>query len=334
MKKILLVILFPLFFIPFAYAEVKDLLYDGKEIYVHVKKDHLSTVVFPEPIMSVIRGFDADTYVVQRNDQEPNTLELMPTDSEVAEMTLTGLSGEEYVLRFVANDSYYTKLTVHKSGSMPERSTDKTITAKMNIQPETVIEKKEPVSEQSPEASNLPAQLNLKITIKGNNLPLSTYFSTISQVTGYNVITTPVIDAQKTSINLENIEVWRALKSLLYRFGYGFKVSREDLIITETETRIFNVTMPAVDQSFTDVTSNESFTDSNNNNSSTAGTQENRDVKVGTKIYYENTSPKLSLWADLESNVRSMITPKEGSYSVNKVSGSIIATDKIGRAHV
>ena len=51
---------------------------------------------------------------------------------------------------------------------------------------------------------------------------------------------------------------------------------------------------------------------------------------MGTKIYYENSSPKLSLWTDLENNVKAMITPKTGSYSINKVSGSIIVTDKPG----
>ena len=97
-----------------ARAEIKDFLYDGKEIYVHVKKNHLTTVIFPEPIIGVIRGFNADSYVIQRNDKESNILELEPTDSEIAELTVNGLSGEEYVLRFVANDDFYTKLLIHK----------------------------------------------------------------------------------------------------------------------------------------------------------------------------------------------------------------------------
>src|SRR5208283_5667956 len=69
----------------------------------------------------------------------------------------------------------------------------------------------------------------------------------------------------------------------------------------------------------------------NTNNTTTASsttTQQIQQVDVGTKIYYENNSPKLSLWTDLENNVKSMITPKDGSYSINKVSGSIIVTDK------
>jgi len=306
-------------FLPIAHAEIKDFLYDGKEIYVRVKKDHVTTVIFPEPINGVIRGFAADTYVVQRNDKEPDTLELMPTDSEVAEMTVSGISGEDYVLRCVANDNFYTKLTIHKMAALVGK----------NIAPEAFIEKQGPVKQPKPTPSNLPPELNLKITLKGNDLPLKIYLSTISQVTGYNVITTPDIDSQKTSINLENIEVWRALKSLLYKFGYGFKVSSEDLIITETETRIFNITMPAVDQSFKDETSNESFANSNNNhNNSLTTNQQDQYIRVGTKIYYENSSPKLSLWTDLENNVKSMITHQGGSYSINRVSGSIIVTDK------
>jgi len=317
MKKLLLIILFNSLFLPRAHAEIRDLVYDGKEIYVHVKKDHLSAVIFPEAVKAVIRGFGADSYVVQRNDKKPNFMEFMPTGSELAEMTVSGASGEDYVLRFVANDDFYTKLIIHKMSASVDKNGSKTISVKMDIPPKIST------------FSNLPPELNLKITLKGNELPLKIYLSTISEVTGYNVITTPDIDSQKTSVNLENIEVWRALKSLLYKFGYGFKVSQEDLIITETETRIFNITMPAVEQSFTDETSNDSYADNTNDNNNPVSTsQQNQQVKVGTKIHYENASPKLSLWSDLENNVKSMITPQMASYSINRVSGSIIVTDK------
>ncbi len=361
MRRAGLVFLFLVFCSTYSIAAIREIVYDGKEIYVYVKKDHVTTVIFPEPIVAVIRGFDADNYVIQRNNKETNKLELMPTDSEVAEMTVSGVSGESYVLRCVKKDDFDTKVTIStisqadkdvdlltenlvtKKSENTDKQDVKVIVPTKDILPEAVVEKQQvsnpPAIRPAGKAPNspnhngvndseLPAELNLKITLKGNDLPLKIYLSTISQVTGYNVITTPEIDSQKTSINLENIEVWRALKSLLYKFGYGFKVSQEDLIITETETRIFNITMPAVDQSFTDETSNESFSDNTNNNNTSTTNQQNSDVRVGTKIYYENTSPKLSLWTDLENNVKSMITPKVGSYSINKASGSIIVTDK------
>ncbi|MDE2222415.1 MAG: secretin N-terminal domain-containing protein [Candidatus Omnitrophica bacterium] len=333
MKKIFLFLLFACF-MSSARAEIKDYVYDGKEIYLHVKRDHVTTVVFPEPVTSVVRGFGADTYVVRHNDKNPNVLELMPTANEVAEMTVSGMSGEDYVLRCVANDNFYTKMVIQRLAVSVGKDEDKVIAVKMDTLPESTVERKETHSKVPTEkiilapVSVLPPQLNAKITLKGNDLPLKIYFSTISQVTGYNIITSSDIDSQKTSINLENIEVWRALKSLLYKFGYGFKVSQDDLIITETETRIFNINMPAVDQSFTDETSNQSYTSSENNNYAGSTNQNNQDIKVGTKIYYENASPKLSLWSDLENNIKSLITPKIGSYSINKVSGSIIVTDK------
>jgi len=330
MKKLLLIISFTSLFLTIAHAEIKDCLYDGKEIYVHVKKDHMTIVDFPEPITSIIRGFGADSYVMQRNYKKLNILEIMPTDSEIAEITVNGISGEEYILRFVGSENFYTKLIIHKMTVSMDKNDDKTIASKMDILPKTI----NVPDHNKPESQNLPPELNLRITLKGNDLPLKVYLSTISRVTGYNLITTPEIDSQKTSINLENIEVWRALKSLLYKFGWGFKVSKEDLIITALETRIFNIRMPAVDQTFTDQTSNESFAENQNNSSgSTANStasQQNQDIKVGTKIFYENSAPKLSLWSDLESAIKSIITPQAGSYSISKSSGTITVTDKPG----
>jgi len=328
MKKLLLIAVFSSLLLVNAQAEIKDLLYDGKEIYVRVLKDHVTSVVFPEPIVTVVRGFGTDDYVIQHNDKTPNVLNLMPVSSEVGELTADDSTGEEYVLRFVANQNFYTKLTIHKLASSLNKDEDKAITPKMDLVAKSI---KIPDQDNTKPASDLPPELNLKITLKGNDLPLKIYLSTISQVTGYNAITTSEIDAQKASINLENIEVWRALKSLLFPFGYGFKVSQSDLIITETETRIFNINMPAVDQSFNDETSNTSF-DNNTNNTTSAQTnsQQDQQVNVGTKIYYQNSSTKLSLWTDLESNIKSMITPQVGTYSLNKVTGSIIITDKPG----
>src|SRR5665213_3318714 len=143
MKKLMVIVLFFLLFLPIVHAEIKDYVYDGKEIYVHVKKDHVSTIVFPESINAVIRGFGADTYVVQRNDKELNILELMPTASEVAEMTVIGVSGEDYVVRCVASENFYTKLTIHRTSVLIDKNGGKTIVAKMDTVPEASIEKQE-----------------------------------------------------------------------------------------------------------------------------------------------------------------------------------------------
>ena len=365
-RRIVLVFLGIIFCSSFSMAAVREIVYDGKEIYIHTQKDHATEIIFPEAVTEIVRGFSGDSYVIQRKDTNPKVLELMPTADETAEITVSGVSGEEYSLRLLKSGEFYSKVTIlpmtqgvnntdilteplksqkttkdniiaveDKKTFLPGQQAD-THSSLVSFLPSPAVKTSpsdtESFSNKQTEVSGetkLPAELNTKITLKGNNLPLKIYLSTISQVTGYNVITTPEIDSQKTSINLENIEVWRAIKSLLYKFGYGFKVSQEDLIITESETRIFNIAMPAVDQNFTDETSNESFADNNNNSSSSSSNnQSSQDIKVGTKIYYENNSPKLSLWTDLENNIKSMVTEKIGSYSINKVSGSIIVTDK------
>lgn len=110
MRKLTLIIFSSLLLCLTAKAEVKELIYDGKEIYLHVKKDHVTTIIFPESINGVIRGFGADGYVIQRKDKEPNTLELMPTDLETAEMTVSGISGENYILRLIRKDDFDTKV--------------------------------------------------------------------------------------------------------------------------------------------------------------------------------------------------------------------------------
>ena len=92
MRRAILVFLFLILCSTYSNAAIRELVYDGKEIYLHVKISHMITVIFPEPIVAVIRGFGADSYIIQRNNKEANKLELMPIDSEVGEMTVTGVS--------------------------------------------------------------------------------------------------------------------------------------------------------------------------------------------------------------------------------------------------
>jgi MSHA biogenesis protein MshL len=340
MKKLFSIIVFTSLLCPMAYAEIKEIVYDGKEIYVHVKKGHMTAVIFPQPVLRVTRGFAADSYVVQRDDKQQNVLELMPTISEGAEMGVRDASGESYVLKFLADDNFYSKLIIRKVAFTAGKTEGRIISSKIDDLPGISLEKQgaqaskaksSSLNASGTQAGDLPSQLNQKITLKGNDLPLKIYFSTISQATGFNIITTSDVDSQKVSVNLENIEVWRALKSLLFRFGYGFKISREDLIISASETRIFTVKSLPADQSFTDSTSNESFSDNTNTyNASNPGQQQSQEIRVGSKIYYQNSASKLSMWAELENNINSILTPKIGTCSINKTNGMIIVTDQPG----
>lgn len=354
-----------------AFAAVKEVVYSGQEIDLFTNKDHKTTVIFPEAIKGIVRGYGAEPkdYLIIRNDIDPKALELMPLTSELAEITAVGVSGEQYVLKMLYREDFHTKVTilpvkkamdsvqaiVKDIKNQPSGAVDKDTKNIVIVDPKIVPPGGKDVQIPPPTAAagtvpaatqpqgtastaesvpspTLPAELNIKITLKGSGLPLKIYLNAIGKATGYNIISTPEVDDKKTSINLENIEVWRALKSLLYPFSYGFKVSKDDLIISTSETRTYAIAVPAVEQSFSDVTSNESFTSqsssaSNGNSSNGSG---NQDIKVGTKILLENRTTGLSLWADLENNIKSMITPTTGQYSLNRVAGMIVVTDLPG----
>jgi len=364
-----------------AHASIKEVVYDGQEIYIRTLKDHKTTVIFPEVIKGVVRGYGADSYVIERRGSNPKILELMPAGSEPAEVTVSGVSNEEYVLRFLQGngpEDFYTKVEilpigqaiknvdvltdnlVNQASEKTRKEDEKTINVKKAILPDVLIddkpqdipqhnlqqntltksatnnELKETVTkEEKMEVASdlaLPAELNRKVTLRGNALPLKVFLRTIGNATGYNVIATPDVEEKKVSVSLENIEVWRALKSLLYPLSYGFKVSKDDLIISTSETRVYDVAIPAVEQSFSDLTSNESFTLNQNGSGGSATSNNNtvsQDVRVGTKIMLENKSPVLSLWNDLENNIKMMVSPT-GSFSLNRVSGNIIVTDMPG----
>jgi len=187
---------------------------------------------------------------------------------------------------------------------------------------ERVVLKNENIS------SVLPDVLQRKITLQGNDLPLEIYFNAISKVIGYNVIMEKRVEDAKASIDVTNIEVWRALKSLLYQHSYGFKLSEDDIVISAYETRVYDIKLPAVQQSFVDSVSNESF--SSNGGSSGSEEGSSQDIKVGGKIFVENKSPGLSLWRDLESDLNSLITTGEGKFSLSPSTGKIIVSDKPG----
>ena len=240
------------------------MVYAGGEIRVHTKKDHVTMVVFPEPITGVTRGFAADSYVVQRKSKESNILEFMPTSHEMAEMSVSGVSAESYVLKFEADENFYTKLIIHKNLDQGKNDV-KSLAPQMDAPTAVALHKQMGVqslpgiSLHGNGENGLPAGMSAKVTLKGNDVSLKIYLATLSRVTGLNFITTPEIDARKASVNLENMEACRALKSLLFRFGYGFEMSNHDVIITALQTRIFTLKALPVDHSFIDSTSNESF---------------------------------------------------------------------------
>ncbi len=173
----------------------------------------------------------------------------------------------------------------------------------------------------------LPKEFEGNITLRAVNLPLSLILKSVGKAVHHNVILGPGVEDKVMSINVVEVSVERALNTLLYSAGYGFRARNNDLIILSQETRIFRIVLPPVTQQFNDVTSNESFVQSNDDSSaSNNGHNANQQIKLGTKILVENSAQGISFWDDVRDNLKTLLS-KTGQFSVNKPAGAVIVTD-------
>lgn len=162
------------------------------------------------------------------------------------------------------------------------------------------------------------------ISIKVQEVPLSTVLKPISKALGLHLVLGLNVEDKKVSIDVHERSISQFLKTLLYTLGYGFKVHDGQLIILSEQTKIFRVLLPPMTQTFDDVTSNESFVKSSNNDVQGSNSQQ---VKLGTKITVQTQSNNLSFWDDVLSNVKSLCSA-EAKISINKPAGMVIVTDK------
>jgi len=197
------------------------------------------------------------------------------------------------------------------------------------VNPATVTEHPRTIN-QYPVRNELPVSFSSSISLKGEEYPLRSVLRSISLSAGYNIIYGPEVEAdQVISVDFKNLELWRALNTVLYPLSYGFKVTGNDLVILAAETRIFTVNLPPITQNFSDLTSNESFVSSSDNGSdesSESSSSSSQEVKVGTKIIVENHLSGLSLWDDILLNLKELVSPA-GSYNANRAAGIVTVTD-------
>ncbi len=176
---------------------------------------------------------------------------------------------------------------------------------------------------------SVPKEFEGKITLRAENVPLKIILKSIGKATGYNIVFGPHINqSQPVSINSDDVEIWRALNTILFPLSYGFRLRNNDLVILAEETRVYRISLPPVSSNINDLTSNESFVTSQNNESSNNNQNKNSslNIRVGTKILVENKLDKLSLWDDIEDNLKSILT-QNGKYSLNKPAGVILVSD-------
>ena len=180
--------------------------------------------------------------------------------------------------------------------------------------------------------SKLPLAFDKKITLCSAGVNLKTLLAKIGEVSGYNIVYDPEVDSNTSiSLDVQDVAVWRALNTMLFPLSYGFKIKDNDLIILSHETRTFKLTLPPINQSFSDTVSNESWTNPNplssgSNTSNSTGNSSNMNIKVGARVFVESKEEDVSFWHDIESNLSSMIT-KSGKYSFNKPAGLVMVMD-------
>jgi len=222
-----------------------------------------------------------------------------------------------------------TILSKEKKAQIINEEWEKRVNNHSSAAEEKLIKKLKEVAEEKIESDiTLPSEFCQKMILKADNIPFKTILKIIEKITGHNVIYGPQVDIDKlVSVELSEIEVWRALNTILYPLSYGFRITGKDLIILAIETKSFRVYLPPITQSFSDTTSNESFSASTDSdeNSKTGG----QDIKVGTKILVESKIDKLAFWDDIESNIKRMISTN-GVYVINKTAGIVTVTDSPG----
>ncbi|MBF0483315.1 MAG: hypothetical protein HQL25_01280 [Candidatus Omnitrophica bacterium] len=344
MKKFLIVILV-LIFTTSSFAAILNVDYKGEEININVYPRKLTSIVFPERIVKVMRSENMRNYDVMHD--KPNILTIVPYIEKPADCRVYGEKGEIYVLKFQVNEKdAHTKVFIEDAGKKIIGQ-DTVIDFVNNNPPDILVANKNRIenlgngSTKIGESSNqvinpqdkitekdLPKEMDQLITLKGDNLPLKIYLGTIAQATGYNIIMSKDVENARASINVSDIEIWRALKSLLYPLSFGFKISNKDLIVMSKETRVYEISIPAIEQSFNNVTSNESFSSSDTTSKNNSNTGQS--INVGSKIMMENKTQLLSLWDDLELNMKTIISEKTGSYSVNRTTGVVLVNDLPG----
>jgi len=157
---------------------------------------------------------------------------------------------------------------------------------------------------------------------------LKTLLGKIGEVTGYNIVYDSEVNVSLlSSVDAQNLPVWRALNTILFPLSYGFKAKDKDLVILSKETRTFKLNLPPDTQTFSDTISNESWTRSDQANiSGNANNNPNMSVKVGARVFVESKEEGVSFWKDVGANLANMISPK-GSCSYNKIAGLITVTD-------
>lgn len=175
-----------------------------------------------------------------------------------------------------------------------------------------------PVPEE--EAEPIPPELQKKIILKGL-VPLKTAVSEISAAAGLTAVIGRDIDLnQSISMNYKDISIADALETMLTPLGYNYEVKGSQIHIQAYITRTFRIFMPSLSQAYSASITNVS------GKSGATGTTGG--LTIGTNIKVSTEVKDLSLWVDVESNIKDLISEK-GRYTINRTAGLVSVRDYV-----
>lgn len=174
-------------------------------------------------------------------------------------------------------------------------------------------------------------KIKLRITLRGFDIPLGQVLLRIIKPTDMNLILEKEVEGNRSiSIDLNNLSIEDALKSVLSPLGYFYKIQGQEVTIFALETKTWILSPPPVVYSYENTISNESVTkgeSAGEQNQANMGT-----VRLGAKVTVTTKEEKLSFWNELEDSLKKMVSPK-GYYSINKIAGLLTARDNPEQLH-
>ena len=143
-------------------------------------------------------------------------------------------------------------------------------------------ERSNAVDAKLPSVADLPKEFDQTISFNGK-MKLFEVIKHLAAALTRNLIFGPGVQDSDVDVSLDNVQAWRALSSLLYPVGYGFKInSSGDLIILARETRMFRVNLPPINQKLDSLTTNETLSGDNTNaNGSSSSSTLNGTFRIG-----------------------------------------------------
>ncbi len=180
------------------------------------------------------------------------------------------------------------------------------------------------------------------VSISAFNLPLSNVLQSLIESSRLNLEIKENVDLTKpVTVRATGSSLGRVLLAALSPSGYSFKVEGETLLIFETDTRTFRLSIPGLVQDYDSTITNQSTTSvsqsagggtgagttSTTTGQSGAQSQNLAVATLGSEVTLTTRIEKADIWKIIEENLKSMVTPP-GRYSLDRMAGRITVTAK------